>query len=134
VRHLKCIFTLHNLCFKNPVLNPCLLMIFSEIPERTKAAKISLGFLYALSSASIGMPTFICLMLYFNPCMPPTLGYTFLDCKNLDYPSKSFYLKPIFFIFNIFSWYNAFAMAYFLIYVFYLPQLSLKDYVTTLKK
>jgi hypothetical protein len=66
--------------------------------------------------------------------MPPTLGYNVMNCEEMDYPSYSYFLSPILFVANLFSWYNAFGMAYFLIFpAFYLPQICLKEYVNTLQ-
>jgi hypothetical protein len=83
-----------------------------------------------LTIATVMMPTFICMMLFFQPCMPPTFGYNVMNCEEMDYPSYSYFLSPILFLANIFSWYNAFGMAFFLIFpAFYLPQICLKEYV-----
>jgi hypothetical protein len=57
-----------------------------------------------------------------------------MNCEEMDYPSYSYFLSPILFLANIFSWYNAFGMAFFLIFpAFYLPQICLKEYVNTLQ-
>jgi hypothetical protein len=67
------------------------------------------------------------------PPLPPTLGYNVMNCEEMDYPSYSYFLSPILFVANLFPWYNAFGMAYFLIFpAFYLPQICLKEYVNTL--